>query len=66
MAVKLTADEAMVKSKAKAAIKNRRTWMQRLAVRFDLSVLDLWVIAGTVAGLGALYLIGELAATLAG
>ncbi|MEW6172829.1 MAG: hypothetical protein AB1510_07130 [Bacillota bacterium] len=65
MAVKLTANEVMAKGKAKVTIKNQRSWMQRLAVRLDLSVLDLWVIAGTVAGLGALYLIGEVAATLA-
>ncbi|MEW6183603.1 MAG: hypothetical protein AB1500_10595 [Bacillota bacterium] len=64
MAVKLSAGDVMTKSKATAAVENRRSWMQKLAVRLDLSVFDLWVIIGTVAGLGALYLIGEVALRL--
>lgn len=64
MAVKLSAGDVMTKGKATAAVENRRSWMQKLAVRLDLSVFDLWVIIGTVAGLGALYLIGEVALKL--
>ncbi|RJX18422.1 MAG: hypothetical protein C4570_06810 [Ammonifex sp.] len=65
MPVKLSAAKAMEKGRAKPVVKNRRSWMQRLALRLDLSVFDLWVIIGTVAGLGALYLIGEVASILA-
>lgn len=65
MAVKLTTGDVMEKSKAKVTVKNRRSLMQRIAVRLDLSVFDLWVIIGTVVGLGAIYLIGEVASILA-
>lgn len=65
---KLTAGEMVEKSRAKQKItvQGRRSFMERLAARLDLSVFDLWIIGLTVAGLGALYLIGEVAARLSG
>lgn len=65
---KLAAGEMVDKSRAKQkiAVEGRRSWMERLAARLDLSVFDLWIIGLTVAGLGALYLIGEVAARLSG
>ncbi|MEW6446864.1 MAG: hypothetical protein AB1426_02040 [Bacillota bacterium] len=65
---KLAAGEMVEKSRAKQkiAVEGRRSWMERLAARLDLSVFDLWIIGLTVAGLGALYIIGEVAARLSG
>ncbi|MEW6770231.1 MAG: hypothetical protein AB1330_02435 [Bacillota bacterium] len=64
---KLSAGEIVEKSRAAQKVTGRkRSWMERLAARLDLSVFDLWIIGLTVAGLGALYLIGEVAARLSG
>lgn len=46
------------------SFKRRRSWMEQLAAWLDLSVSDLWIIGLTLASLGALYLIGEVAAWL--
>lgn len=42
------------------------SWMERLARCLELSAYDLWVIILTVATVGVLYLIGEVAARLNG
>lgn len=42
----------------------KRSFMKRLAARFDLSVLDLWIVIFTIVALAAIYGIGELAAYL--
>jgi hypothetical protein len=64
---KLSAGEMVEKSRAAQKVAGReRSWMERLAARLDLSVFDLWLIGLTLAGLGALYLIGEVAARLSG
>jgi len=65
---KLAAGEMAEKSQAgqKIAVGKRPSWMEQLAARLDLSVFDLWMIGLTVAGLGILYLIGEVAARLSG
>ncbi|MEW6182660.1 MAG: hypothetical protein AB1500_05710 [Bacillota bacterium] len=42
----------------------KRSFMKRLAARFDLSVFDLWMVIFTIVALAAIYGIGELAAYL--
>lgn len=44
----------------------KNPFMQRLALRLDLGVFDLWLIVFTIIGLVAIYGIGELAAILTG
>lgn len=69
MAVKKAAAGEQVEKarvKGKVVVEGKRSWMERLALRLDLSLFDLWLIALTIAGLGALYLIGEVAARLSG
>ncbi|RPF47123.1 hypothetical protein EDD75_1398 [Thermodesulfitimonas autotrophica] len=67
MAVKkLTAGEVVEKARVKRRVEGERSWVEQLANRLELSVFDLWLVGLTIAGIGALYLIGEVAARLSG
>lgn len=67
MAVKkLAAGEVVEKARVKRQVEGERSWVEQLANRLELSVFDLWLVGLTIAGIGALYLIGEVAARLSG
>ncbi|MGQ9754596.1 MAG: hypothetical protein ACUVRF_01320 [Desulfotomaculales bacterium] len=64
MATRVRADGKVNGFDRTAGATRKGSWMERLARRLELSVADLWIIILTVASIGVLYLIGEVARRL--